>query len=545
MIKKYVSALRIAVCLIFLFLFHCCFVFSQEPAKDSLAPAPQAKESAQEISEMKPRNLSPADLEKSLSKKISLDLRDINILDVLKFLALKGDFNIVTSKNVAGKVSLFLNSVSIRDAMDIILLANELGYVNKNGIIYVMTETEYQAAYGRKFSDNRQVEITKLAYASPTYAFSVLDTMRSTLGKVIIDEGTGVVVMIDTAEKIKEMKEAIKEMDRNKMVTRIYNLQYAKTDDVVAKLKPKIDDKKVGMVVGDQRSGQVVVTALPQRLQEMDDLIKSLDKKTKEVMIEIRILKLILNPQYDLGINWEKAFSNSKNQSLQKLDFRGAFPISSAISSASTLGTVGKIAFGSIGVNAFAVELKALKQINDSKILANPRLTVIDGEESKIHIGDTLAYVTTATTTGSSTSTTAETVNFVDIGIQLSVTPKINDDGYVTIKIKPEISSKTGDYTTPSGNKIPLINKTLAETNVMVKDGTTIVIGGLRKDERSRSKSGLPLLMDIPFVGGIFSTVEDKITKTEIVIFLTPHITGGDLNITDEKGRIKEGMKEY
>jgi len=498
-----------------------------------------------DIIELQPTEALSKETKSGFSKKISLDLRDINILDVLKFLAEKGNLNIVTSKNVTGRVTLFLNSVSIQDALEIIVVSNGLAYEDKKGIIYVLTEMEYEEVYGVRFSDNRKVEISKLKYANPTYAFSVLDSIRSSIGKVIIDEGTGVVVMIDTLEKIEEMTKAIREMDRAKMDTRVYSLQYAKPEEVVVKLKPKLDGKKVGTITGDRRSNQVIVSAFPDRMQEMERLIKSLDKKTKEVLIEIRILKIVLNPQFDMGIDWSKAFTDSKKSDLRKLDFRGAFPISSTISSSTALGTIGKIAYGTVGSDIFALELKALKEVSDSKILANPRLTVVSGEEAKIHIGDKLAYVTTATTTGSATSTTAETVSFVDIGIQLNVTPTINDEGFITMKIKPEISSKTGDYETPTGNLIPLINTTLAETNVMVKDSTTIIIGGLRKDEKTHVQKGFPFLMDIPFLGRLFSSVTDEITKTEIVIFLTPHIVGGDLNVTDEREQIKDERKEY
>ncbi len=403
-----------------------------------------------------------------------------------------------------------------------------------------MTEEEFQDAYGRKFNDNRVVAVVKLVYAKPQYIFAVLDGIKSTVGKVTIDESTGVIVMVDTPEKIEQMKQAVAGVEDGRIKTRLYSLQYAQPDDVAAKLRSKLDDHKVGSIVGDSRSRQVVVTGFLDRMAEVEDLIKGLDKKTKEVLVEIRILKVVLNPQLDYGIDWSQAFSNAKDPALRKLSFRGAFPISSTVSTAAALGTVGKIAYGTVGSGAFAAELKALHQVIDTKILANPRLTILDGEEASIHIGDTLAYVTTSTTQGSSTSTTAETVNFVDVGIKLKVTPVINDDGFVSMKIKPEISSKTGDYTTPNNNTIPLINTTTAETSVMVKDGTTIIIGGLRKDERTKTHKGLPVLKDIPVIGLAFGMREDEITKTEIVIMLTPHIITGSKDVTDRKWTIKE-----
>ena len=163
------------------------------------------------------------------------------------------------------------------------------------------------------------------------------------------------------------------------------------------KLKAKIDNLSVGSVQSDVRSNQLIVRAFPDRLTEVSSLIESLDQKTRAVLIEVRIIKIVINPKFDFGIDWTKAFSDSSNKLLQKLSFRGAFPVASAVSTASSLGTVGKIAFGDVSSNDFAVELKMLEQVSETKVLANPSITVENNKEAKIHVGDKLAYVTTTT----------------------------------------------------------------------------------------------------------------------------------------------------
>ncbi|MBU2436475.1 MAG: hypothetical protein KKE55_02100, partial [Candidatus Omnitrophica bacterium] len=309
-------------------------------------------------------------------------------------------------------------------------------------------------------------------------------------------------------------------------------------------LKTKLDAQGVGSIQADTRSNQVIVRALSDRLKEAGEIIRKLDKKTKQVLIEARIFKLTLNPRFDMGIDWQKAFSKSSKEALRSLSLVGSFPIASGISTAAALGTVGKFSAGNISEDEFAVEVKALKQVSKVTLLANPRITVANKEEANIHIGDKLAYVTTTTTTGQTTSTTAEAVSFVDVGIKLNVIPIINDEGFVTLKIKPEISSKTGDYTTPTGNAIPLINTTQAETTVVVKDGTTIIIGGLRKNENSHTSKGIPLLMDIPVLGSLFKSKSDSLTKTEIVIFIKPQVISGEIDIIDRKPEIMP-FKKY
>ena len=190
--------------------------------------------------------------------------------------------------------------------------------------------------------------------------------------------------------------------------------------------------------------------------------------------------------------------------------------------------------------------LKFLRTIGETRVLSSPRLTVVNNQEAKIHVGERQAYVTTTTTTGQSTTSTAEAVTFVDIGIQLAVTPTINEDGFVTMKIKPEISSVTGSLITPSKNTIPIIDTSEAETTVMVKDGTTIVIAGLRKDENVNTNKRVPFLGDIPFLGRAFQNVNTSKTRTELLVLLTPKIIEGDHLVTGEPpSSPSQAMKPY
>ncbi len=480
-------------------------------------------------------------IDQRLNRNVSLDLRDMNIIDVLKFLAIKGNFNIVTNKNVEGRVTLLLNNVSIRDALEIILIANDLAYTQKGEIIYVMTGADYQSSYGKKFSDNSKVKIVYLKYARPSYVLTALQNIRSTIGKIVIDEDTGTVVMIDTPEKLEEMERAINEMEY-KTETKVINLLYAKAETVANQLKSKLDTKAVGSVSFDERSNQIIITALPERLQEIEGIVRALDTRTKAVLLEARILQITLTPAYDTGIDWEALFKGS-NKFLRTMSFSGAFPISSTITSATTK-TMGSITVGDVDVTGFSVALQALKEVKATKLLANPRIMVVNNQEAKIHIGDTVPYVTSTTTGTGDTATTSETVNFINIGIQLLVTPTINDDGMITLKIKPEISSKTGDYETPKGATIPIVNTTLVDTSVVVKDGNTVIIGGLVKNDKTAVKKGLPGLMNMPVVGGLFRNQSDSATNSEIVILITPKIVNGEQELVDMPSTLKETTTE-
>ena len=488
---------------------------------------------------------------KGLDKKIFLDLRDINVVDILKFLAIQGDLNIVTSKNVQGRSTLVLRDVKIRDALDIIVISNQLAYEIKNKIIYVMTEEEYVEIYGKNFNDQRRIMTFSLKYVKPSYVASALEAVQSAIGKVIIDEDTGTVIVIDIAEKLEEMKALVSDMER-KLETEVVTLQYAKAADVEAQLKLQIDAKAVGSVFADARSNQIVVSAYPDRLKDIVALIHQLDKPTQAVQLEVRILQLTLNPKYDFGVDWEKAFrKETNNTALRNLDLVGSFPIAPAVSAnrlaavGSNLGTVGKIGIGELAADDFVVEVKALREVQSTKVLANPRLMVLDREEARINIGDRVPYVITTTTgTGNNTSV-SEDIRFIDIGLSLLVTPTINDDGFITIKIRPEISSQINTLVTPTNNRIPIVNTTFVESTVIIKDGISVILGGLRRDDYTVTSRGIPLLMDVPYVGNLFKNRNEDMTKTEIVIFMTPKIISGSENIFDKPIDIKKTLPEH
>jgi Flp pilus assembly secretin CpaC len=161
---------------------------------------------------------------------------------------------------------------------------------------------------------------------------------------------------------------------------------------------------------------------------------------------------------------------------------------------------------------------------------------VLNNQEAKIHVGVKDAYITSTTSqSGTGTAVTSQSVNFVDTGIQLYVTPTINRDGFVTMKIKPEISDSVRTNITSEGQitQIPIVSTSEAETTVMVKDGVTIIIGGLRKDKREKTVRKIPLLGDIPGIGFLFRSTSDSLTKSDLVILLTPHIISGEHTYSD------------
>ncbi len=507
-------------------------------------------------------------------QKISLSLRNIDVLEALKFFAMKSGLNIVPTQNVAGRVTLTVENVFIKDIFDIMLRSNNLSYDKKGQIYNVMTEKEYRALYGKDFFDTRKVKIFHLKNAVPDQAFSLLDTIKSSIGRLLVEPESGVVLLMDTPEKIEEAEKTLEGLEQKGPI-KIFNLKYAKAKDVEQQLKYQLDDKKVGTVKSDERTNQVIVQTLPQRMKDIEDLISSLDKKTKAVMVDTKIIKITLSNQLDSGIEWEGIFNTAKRYGM---NYVGSYPFSAVQSSADSwrsrekvlsdmAGSVGSYPFSGTtsnfsagakvapgekmhigiidGKRDFDVLVKYLQTIGNTKILSNPTISIVNNQEAKIHVGERRAYVTSTTISGASTTTVSEEVTFVDVGIKFSIIPTINEDGYITMKVKPEISSVIGNLTTAMNNLIPIIDTSSAETTVIAKDGATIMIGGLGREEKTEDSKQVPFLGSIPLLGFFFRSSSQKVERVELMIILTPIIFEGDKLVTPKDKEMEQyGIKE-
>ena len=521
--------------------------------------------------------------------KISLDLRDIDVVEALKFLAMKAGINIVTTKGVSGRVSLRVENAPVKDVFDVMLRANGLAYQRIAGIYNVMTETEYKNLYGKYFSDVRKVKIFHLAYAIPEQIFNLCDTLKSDVGRILVSPESGTVVIMDTEEKIKLVEEAIKSFEK-KNVVKVFNLNYAKAKDVAEQLKSQLEAKKVGFVRADERTNQVIVQTLPERMNQIEDLIRKLDKRTPEVLIEAKIVKVKLNESTTEEVEWEGLFDVASQKyglrylgstpftavqaeadpwrsrltvleggkapdgtDIEGVKYVGGYPFSGTSTNYSAGNrSVGseEIHLGIVDKNAdFDVILKFFNTLGKTQVVSTPKITVVNNQEARLHIGERQAYVTSTTTTGQTTSTVSEEVTFVDVGTQLFLTPTINEEGYITLKLKAEVSSVVETLVTPTNNKIPIIGTSLAETTVLTKSGTTIVIGGLRSIDKGRTRKSTPILGNIPIIGKLFSSDVPTKSRDELLVMITPTIITGDV-LVDKRGQpvgktLEKPLKSY
>lgn len=464
----------------------------------------------------------PANQE-SAADKISLDLKNVDIGELLRIISLKTGRTIVPSKDVSGRITVYLSNVAFNDVLDIILLTQGLALNQKDNVYYVMSETEYRKMFGRDYVDQRKIQTVKLAYAKPSVIFAALGQLKSDVGKIVVDESTGTIILIDIPEKLELFNKTIQELDRP-LTTTIYDLNYIKAADAKTQLSAAVT-QGTGEVIIDERSGKAIISDLPQKMQKMNMLVRELDENSRQVYVEADIVELTLSDEFDRGIDWEGVFTEvAKNG----ITFAGYFP-------AALTAAYQKISVGTLATDNYKIILNFLGTYGKTRVISQPKIAVVNNEEANVMVGVREAYITQTQSQATSTTVTSETVEFIDVGVKLKIVPRIGADGYITMKLKPEVSSVKETIETALGSRIPIVQTSQSETVVKIKDGMMIMIAGMTKVEDIDTIKGWPVISKIPFIGAFFSYHSNSKTRTEVIIFLTPHLSSGDVGLRGEE----------
>lgn len=453
-------------------------------------------------------------------KKITLQFQGMDIVEILKLLAEQAGFNIVAGRNVSGRVTLFVKDVDPWEALEVILAANELAYERRGNILTVMSQRDYELLHGTPYQDRRIVKLLTPRYAKAADLSRSLSQVKSNIGRVIADEATNTLILMDVPPMVEQMVKLVQEMDQP-LESRIFSLNYSAVKALAPMLQEAVT-KGVGKISIDERTNQVSITDYPAKLKEFAQLMQAFDERTREVLIDAKIVQVVLSDKFQLGIDWQYFLS-------KQLKLVGATALNLTGGGSATFNALDASKAGEA-----KIVLEALRAFGNTRILSEPRLTVANNQEAKILVGSKEPYVTTQISqTGTGTSVSAESVNFIDVGVKLFVTPTIARDNFISMKIRPEVSSKTGSLTTAQKNEIPIVETAETETVLLVEDGGTVILGGLIKDENTVDQQRIPILGDVPILGIPFRSNKHTAKKTELVIFLTPHVvTGGKGELT-------------
>lgn len=411
---------------------------------------------------------------------ISMDFQEADIKDVMHLMAVKSGVNIIYGADVTGPVTVHLDRVPFDQAFQTVLMLK---------------------------------------------------------GLVALPVGPRIIRVISSTGLTQEQAQAT-------TFTKVFILKYA----IASEIKTPLDAirsaaGRKGVSSVDSKNNAIIITDTVQGLKEAEDLIPALDRKPQQVDIEAKVVEVLLDNSTKMGVSWAfaKGRAGDKNfyggTTAEEADTGagagasvGGTVISvnppteggAGVDFVSALGTLSQSAFTFLHAEqAFLLQaqLTALASKQKVKILSTPHIVAMNNSDATINVVNQIPYKTTTVSNGIAT----ESVSFVEAGVRLTVRPTVNADRRITLKVKPEVSNPNSGTLAFAGAP-PSINTRNADTTVLLRDGETIAIGGLITETNTKNATGIPLLMSIPIIGWFFKGKEDRIQRTELIVFLTPKI---------------------
>lgn len=441
---------------------------------------------------------------KFAGKKLNMDFQNVEVRKILQLLATYAGVNIVASDNVNGFISLKLQDVPWDQALTVIVKTKNLAQRKEGSVIWVAPVEEvnkYEENEAKSYAQSISLAPLKTEFIQLNYATAedVLKLVKPTSGQ--------------------STSSGSSKFEANKAYQRI--LSDINADDSGSLLSPR------GTASVDVRTNTLIINDTQTKIEEIKRIVSQIDVPVRQVMIEARIVHASTDFSKALGVKWGIAKGNgnmiaSNMDNLMKLynnRFAGEsealtnnvnLDLSSGVSS---IGT-SSIALGLINTtNALlGLELSALQSEGLGEVLSSPKILTGDKQQATIRSGTKIPYQTTSDNNGTTTV-------FQDAVLELNVTPSITPDGNVQMKL--EISKDTMGRLTNAGY---VIDTNSLNTNVLVGDSETVVLGGLYEDSSVRGNDKVPVLGDIPALGKLFQSKNNTRKKQELLIFITPKI---------------------
>ncbi len=409
---------------------------------------------------------------------LDLHVRELEIATVLELLSYKAQANIVTSTKVTGRVSANLYNVTLDQALAAILTPNQYGFLRVGATIFVGMPEDLAT-----LQPPPATRVFHLRYLRPQEAATAV---RAVLGNNarVVEGGT-------------------------------------ESGGVAGKGGPGAADE-----LGPASNDYLVVTATAAELDAVARLLEELDRRPQQVLIEATILRATLNESNQFGIDFTVLsgvdFRNVGSRSDATTNLRTG-PLPPARLEDTTINVnqqftqsvaPGGFTFGIIS-NNIAMFVRALEGVTDVTVVANPKIVALNKQPGEVIVGRRDGYLTTTVTE----TAAIQTVDFLETGTQIRFRPVINDDGTVRLSVHPKDSN--GGLTAAN---LPFEETTEARADILVRDGDTVLIGGLFRERTVNSRSQIPVLGNIPGAGLLFGSRNDQTIREEVIILLTVHI---------------------
>lgn len=442
----------------------------------------------------------------SLKEKMDfMQYRKASITSVLRAFAEQYNLNIVIAKDVVDDmITVRLQDVSLKGAIDAILTANGYNYIQKENIILVKSRTN-------QMTEDMKTEIYKLNYLNANDIQINLNAIKSERGNIqMFIEGPIGTVGVELP--------------------------------ITGQMGGVIGGGgggggAAGPVVATQRSNVLIITEVPEVLEKMKRIIYELDHPRAQVRIEVKLIETKLDDKDRWGVNWTstlEAVGRGGQQTGVSSGGGGAAGAGGAGEGVIVPGIplyLTKYKFGTLSLAQFRVVMEFLQSRGNTKLLNQPSISVLDNQQADISVGSIVPIEVSQIVTsagggggaGGQQSQVPQTiVQQQPVTISLTVIPRVNEDKYITLWVQPkvnEISAYTG-----KNADLPVTSLRAANTQVRVKDGDTVVIGGLIKEDKLRTERRVKFLWQIPLIGRLFRHVSIDSQKSELLIFITPYI---------------------
>jgi type IV pilus assembly protein PilQ len=397
-----------------------------------------------------------SDLEQRMQKVVCIDVNEVPIGTVIRQLADQVKVDLIMSPKVTGNVTVSLTEVSLDEALRCILDVHGAGIIVGENVIRILSREEMP-----EIAERLVTQTFEITYADVGQVVKALEKFKSAQGSVSSIEGTSHIIVTDTESKVRDIT----------------------------------------------------------------NLLSTIDRITPQVLVEVRIYDITSNDYLDLGIEWVAGRNTTYTGTDLGVNPSGRTSpfITSSFSAGTNITdetTEGYLRFGLLN-DHFDVDtrLRAEKENIDAKLLANPRILVLDNEEATFDIVTEHPYVERTITAGSTT----ETVKFKNVGVKLVVTPHVAGDNMLRLNIAPEFGVVVGQVQVSSSD-VPIVNTRKVNTTALVRDGQAVVLGGLRKKDTTKRVNKVPVLGDIPVLGRLFRFDGESTVNTELVVFITPSI---------------------
>lgn len=321
-----------------------------------------------------------------------------------------------------------------------------------------------------------------------------------------IAEAAGFAVEVRNGDYvIQDRKEAGTDYPGDFVQLRAFKVQYSDPAQVAEILSKYVS--RYGKVTPLNSRRMIVIEDRPEFMARASRLLEEIDVQPRQVLIEARVLEITLEDGETFGVDWTRVFNNSTTTP-------GSFGISGLAQGSVTGGPKLPGFFFSLVNKNLDVFLEAKANKSRVRTLSSPKLLALENQEAKAVIGNSTGYKVTTTIN----QVTTESIQFLESGVILKVTPSVDQQGHVLLKVHPEVSSTT------LNNGIPDKKSTEVTTEFLCEDGQPVFIGGLLKKESTNDKTGVPVLGDIPVLGRLFSTTTESVKHTETVVIITPKI---------------------